>query len=468
MAGDYCGRMSRIARVVVAIAVLLPAVGAVTAIPAAAVAPACPAAYAAPRADRPVIDLLFDLSADRTRFNGLEHIEFIPDLAINRIVLRQWVNNPSQRASGARSRVSRVVVGGAVSAVRTPADDGSTFVIVALPRTVAAGARLTVDVRFQVTLPRGGSDRIGTDGSTAWWGSGHPLLAWEHGVGWATERTGTLWGERTTSEDAALRTLAVRTAAGDDVLATGRLRSDRRLARGRRERVYSAASVRDAMVAVGRFRLARRTVGRTPLLVGSATGVADNPASVAAVIADAMVAHARRFGPFPYAEFTVVVLPRLSGGIEFPGGIMLGAGEYRDPTGSHEVAHEYFYGLVGNDQARDPWLDESFATYAEALHHGTAARYTSASIPADARGRVGAPMSYWEGHQSSYFRGVYVQGGAALLRARQAAGGAAFDAAIQCFVRRRAHAIARPGDLAAALASLPAARRVLVAAGALP
>jgi hypothetical protein len=77
-------------------------------------------------------------------------------------------------------------------------------------------------------------------------------------------------------------------------------------------------------------------------------------------------------------------------------------------------------------------------------------------------------MSYWEGHQASYYRGVYVQGAAALLRARQAAGAAAFDAAIRCYVRRRAHTIARPGDLAAALAGLPAARRVLVAAGALP
>jgi len=414
------------------------------------------------------VDLRFDLSTDRTRFNGLQHIEFSPDLATNRIVLRQWVNNPRQRAAGAHGRVSRVVVTGAVRTSFTPTDDRSTYVIVPLPRTVAPGSRLTVDVRFHVTLPRRGSDRIGTDGATAWWGSGHPLLAWERGVGWATERPGTLWGERTTSEAALLRTLAVRTGPADDVLATGRLRSNRMISATRRERVFSAASVRDAMVAVGRFRVSRRAVGRTPLIVGSAPSVSDNPAAVAVVIADAMVAYGRILGPFPYADLTVVVLPRLGGGIEFPGAIMLGSGEYRDPTGSHEVAHEYFYGLVGNNQARDPWLDEGFATYAEALHHGTSARYTSMAIPADARGRVGAPMSYWENHQSSYFRGVYIQGGAALLRARQAAGPAAFDRAIRCFVRRRAHTIARPRDLAAALSGLPEALRVLRGAGALP
>ena len=364
--------------------------------------------------------------------------------------------------------MSRVVVRGAVNVVHVPADNGSTTVEVPLPRTVPAGARLIIDVRFHVTLPQRGSDRIGTNGETAWWGSGHPLLAWERGVGWATDRAGTLWGERTTSEDAFLRTLAVRSGKTDEVLATGRLRADRMLPAGRRERVFAATSVRDAMVAVGRFRTTRRTVAGTPLIVGSAPGVPDNPALVADVIADSMLAHARRFGPFPYGDLTVVVLPRLRGGIEFPGAIMLGAGEYRDPTASHEVAHEYFYGLVGNNQARDPWLDEAFATYAEALHHGTAARYLAASIPSAARGRVGAPMSYWEGHQNAYYRGVYVQGGVALLRARQAAGPAAFDTAIRCFVRRRAHTVARPGDLAAALSHLPAARRILVAAGALP
>ncbi|MEO6715288.1 MAG: hypothetical protein ABIM89_17955 [Mycobacteriales bacterium] len=473
--------MRRLTRACIALALVLPVSGAAAAPAAAAPArvfpdvpvaatssPACPAGYAAPRADRPVLDLRFDLSTDRTRFNGLEHIEFTPDLATDRVVLRQWVNDPGQRADGAHGHVSRVAVSGAVQTTRLPANDGSTYVIVPLPRTVAAGSRLVIDVRFHVTLPRRGTDRIGSDGQTAWWGSGHPLLAWERGVGWATDRAGTLWGERTTSEDALLRTLAVRTGVGDDVLATGRLKSNRLISATRRERVFTANSVRDAMVAVGRFRVSRRLVGVTPVIVGSAPNVADNPAAVAAVIADSMAAYARLLGPFPYADLSVVVLPRLTGGIEFPGAIMLGAGEYRDPTGSHEVAHEYFYGLVGNNQARDPWLDEGFATYAEALHHGTASRYTSMTIPADARGRVGRPMSYWENRQGSYYRGVYVQGGAALLRARQAAGPLAFDTAIRCYVRRRAHTIARPGDLATALAGLPAALHVLRSAGALP
>jgi hypothetical protein len=49
---------------------------------------------------------------------------------------------------------------------------------------------------------------------------------------------------------------------------------------------------------------------------------------------------------------------------------------YRDPPRSdlhiivpHEVLHQWFFSLVGNNQAMEPWLDESIATYAEALFY---------------------------------------------------------------------------------------------------
>jgi aminopeptidase N len=31
----------------------------------------------------------------------------------------------------------------------------------------------------------------------------------------------------------------------------------------------------------------------------------------------------------------------------------------------HEIAHQWWYGLVGSDQAVNPWLDEALATYSE-------------------------------------------------------------------------------------------------------
>ncbi len=59
------------------------------------------------------------------------------------------------------------------------------------------------------------------------------------------------------------------------------------------------------------------------------------------------------------------------------------------------------------------------------------------------------------------------KGGAALLAAREAAGAAAFDAALRCYADANAWTIATPDDVAAALADLPAALDVLSEAGAL-
>ena len=76
-------------------------------------------------------------------------------------------------------------------------------------------------------------------------------------------------------------------------------------------------------------------------------------------------------------------------------------------------------------------------------------------------------MTFWESRQSIYFRSVYIQGAAALLRARRAVGAAPFDTAIVCHVRRNAQRISTPADLRLSLQHLPAAIRTLTAAGAL-
>jgi len=55
----------------------------------------------------------------------------------------------------------------------------------------------------------------------------------------------------------------------------------------------------------------------------------------------------------------------------------------------HEVAHQWFYGLIGNDQLNEPWLDEAAATYAEALYYeGTGASGSATGMLSELRSRV--------------------------------------------------------------------------------
>jgi aminopeptidase N len=88
-----------------------------------------------------------------------------------------------------------------------------------------------------------------------------------------------------------------------------------------------------------------------------------------------------RFGPYPYAELDVVATPMLALGIEYPGitgiasslyepGAQAGGRDALDvirTTVAHEVAHQWFYNVVGSDQIDEPWLDEAFAQYATGL-----------------------------------------------------------------------------------------------------
>jgi aminopeptidase N len=87
------------------------------------------------------------------------------------------------------------------------------------------------------------------------------------------------------------------------------------------------------------------------------------------------------FGRYPYTEldvaetsFTVMGAP---GGMEFPGVLFISTEFYGgqglfasdlDVVVAHEVAHQWWYGVVGNNQVDEPWLDEAFATYASILY----------------------------------------------------------------------------------------------------
>ena len=122
----------------------------------------------------------------------------------------------------------------------------------------------------------------------------------------------------------------------------------------------------------------------------------------------------------------------------------------RARAGPHVV-----YGMVGNSQFRNLWLDEAFASWAEAVVDQGEGWCTGRDGPARAGGRIHGRL-----RRPGAYRGlVYDKGGDALLAAREAARSEAFDAAIRCYVDSKAWSIATPADVGGALAGLPAARR---------
>ncbi len=70
------------------------------------------------------------------------------------------------------------------------------------------------------------------------------------------------------------------------------------------------------------------------------------------------------FGTYPYATLAVVQSDFYQGGMEYPRLVMVSAGQqensYKKAT-VHEIAHQWWYALVGNDQVRNAWMDEGLA-----------------------------------------------------------------------------------------------------------
>ncbi|MGB7538563.1 MAG: M1 family aminopeptidase [Anaerolineales bacterium] len=81
-----------------------------------------------------------------------------------------------------------------------------------------------------------------------------------------------------------------------------------------------------------------------------------------------------RYGAYPHPRLTLLE-SELPDGMEYDGLVFLNpelfpyyagnGADYLTAITAHETAHQWWYGRVGNDQAIDPWLDESFATYSE-------------------------------------------------------------------------------------------------------
>jgi Peptidase family M1 domain len=95
---------------------------------------------------------------------------------------------------------------------------------------------------------------------------------------------------------------------------------------------------------------------------------------------DSVQATMRRFddwyGPYPYAQITVVDPPRgagEAGGMEYPT-FITGYSTWWEPKGDHEVpeevtehefGHQYWYAMVATNEFENAWLDEGINSYTE-------------------------------------------------------------------------------------------------------
>jgi hypothetical protein len=252
---------------------------------------------------------------------------------------------------------------------RDPSLDGSVL-DVPLAQPLAPGATVEIELRFGLALPRR-PERFGATPRGIVLGYWFPTVAVHRGD-WDRRQYVSV-GDATFGEVADFD-VTFTTSRPVEIAATGRL-----IERDATHWKFQAQSVRDfAATASPSWAVGTSQVGQTTV-----TGYAQSEATArwyAGRGAELVGWYGDRFGAYPYPTLSVVEvdLPAGFGGLEYPGLIMMDAqygGASREAGGSldvllaHEIAHQWFYSWVGNDQIDDPWLDEAFATYVPTLFY---------------------------------------------------------------------------------------------------
>lgn len=167
-------------------------------------------------------------------------------------------------------------------------------------------------------------------------------------------------------------TARVRVPSGYEVVSGG-VTTDRNDDAGRLTVTESGVGLRDLAFTVGRgLRSASTAAGDVTVRATGGAGT-DLDAAARESAAD-LQALADLYAPYPWVEVDVVAAPLGDGvgGMEWPGivwvaGIGQGVAGEASLALAHELAHEWWHALVGNDSIRAPVVDEPLAQFSMCL-----------------------------------------------------------------------------------------------------
>jgi hypothetical protein len=256
----------------------------------------------------------------------------------------------------------------------SPGDpEDETDIRVPLPREVAPGATLTLDVAWEARMPS-------VVERTGYWNDFYMVAQWFPKIA-RLEPNGTwrhfpFYHLTEFYSDFGTYDVTIDVPAGTVVGATGS-RVSATSDKGRDVYRYRQADVHDfAWTAWRSFREKTADVEGVHVRVLYPPGYdADADREIAAA-SFCLRYFGDRYGRYPYPVLTLVHPPHAAteaGGMEYPTLITTGGAWYSpnfvrdvESVTIHEFGHQYFYGLVATDEQRYPFLDEGLNSFAEA------------------------------------------------------------------------------------------------------
>ncbi|MCA1826346.1 MAG: hypothetical protein LC689_05340 [Myxococcales bacterium] len=333
----------------------------------------------------PVAEVQAELDPSRARVEGqlrlvVRNRESAPWYEV---VLRAYPN----AARGTWLRIDDVRVEGKRVAARS---HGS---VISVPLELSPGASAAISMSFHGQMRRlreGEGEELlsavlpsnGGYGTFAAGPQGAALVDWypqlaarAHGV-WDREEPGPL-GDASHA-DPANAVVALTVPHGWRVAAAGTALGQHPVTGGKETATFAAAGIRGSlgMAASPMYDEVTEQSSAIELRASSMHGEAGARALLSCA-RQALQSLQARFGPYPWTALAVAEVPLTggAGGVELPGlaliaaalaGRALPAGLF-EFTCYHEVAHQWWQGVVGSDPRRAPWVDEALAQYSAIL-----------------------------------------------------------------------------------------------------
>lgn len=161
------------------------------------------------------------------------------------------------------------------------------------------------------------------------------------------------------------------------------------------------------------------------------------PAALAERGLDAVRFYSEQFGRYAYPIFTIAEV-EVGGGMEYPAIVMISFASDREIA--HEVAHQWWYGAVGNNEYDEAWLDEGFTAFSEERYLieklGYPEDFARSSLRFHEPGQIVLQPASQYPSLSNYAAAVYTKGSGILWMLRGLLGKETFDGLLREYYKR--------------------------------
>lgn len=249
--------------------------------------------------------------------------------------------------------------------------EDKTLLKIKLERPLIEGQQIEIYMEYFVKLPTS-QDRFGYGKNTMNFGNWYPVLSVYDEEGWSKDPYYSVGDPFYT--DASNYDVNITVDKDIIIASSGNILEEKIIGK---EKIYKIEGrfIRDfAFVASSDFKIREEMVDDTLVklyyLDNNKTMIEES----LKYSVDSIKAFNKSFGKYPYGVYSVV-LTEFPSGMEYPSIVFINERYFNkdaktilEQTIVHETAHQWWYGLVGNDQVKEAWLDEGLTSYSEVIY----------------------------------------------------------------------------------------------------